>query len=189
MKIEQKYGKGFFLIANPVLPDPNFSRTVVLLCDHNDQGSFGLVINRSADLQVSEVFSNNTLLRTYQDKIFIGGPVAQSQVFYLCRSNKPLPEMEEIGDNLYLGMNWDALEEVLQTLESPRENIRFYLGYSGWGAGQLANEMSQRSWLTCTAKNFFVFGESEDSIWANVVKSLGKDFEYLLHAPLNPQWN
>lgn len=97
--------------------------------------------------------------------------------------------MEEIGDNLYLGMNWDALEEVLQTLESPRENIRFYLGYSGWGAGQLANEMSQRSWLTCTAKNFFVFGESEDSIWANVVKSLGKDFEYLLHAPLNPQWN
>ena len=189
MEPKQQYGKGFFLIANPVLPDPNFSRTVVLLCDHNEQGSFGLVINRSAEMNVSEVFANDDLLRSYQNKVFVGGPVSQSQVFYLCRSDVPLPGTEHICDNLYLGLNWDELEDVLGVLKDPQQNIRFYLGYSGWGAGQLANEMSRHSWLTCAAKNFFVFGESEESIWTNVIRSLGKDYEYLLHAPLNPQWN
>jgi putative transcriptional regulator len=189
MEFKQEYGKGFFLVANPVLPDPNFSRSVVLLCDHNEQGSFGLVINRSAEINISEVFSDHDILRSLQSKVFVGGPVAQSQVFYLCRSDTPLPGTELICDNLHLGLNWDELEDVLRTLKNPQENIRFYMGYSGWGAGQLANEMSQRSWLTCAAKNFFVFGDSEESIWTNVIRSLGKDYEYLLHAPLNPQWN
>ncbi|OGW19792.1 MAG: hypothetical protein A3K09_00580 [Nitrospinae bacterium RIFCSPLOWO2_12_FULL_47_7] len=189
MEFKQEYGKGCFLVANPVLPDPNFSRSVVLLCDHNDQGSFGLVINRSADINIAEIFSNHDLLRSYRNKVFIGGPVSQTQVFYLCRSDEPLPDMDLVCDNLHLGVNWDALEDVLSILKSPQRNIRFYMGYSGWGAGQLANEMSQRSWLTCAAKDLFVFSESEESIWTNVVRSLGKDYAYLLHAPLNPQWN
>lgn len=189
MDLNQKYGKGFFLIANPVLPDPNFSRTVVLLCNHDEQGSFGLVINRSAEVRVADAFSNYKRLQTFQNKIYIGGPVSQTQVFYLCKSEEPLPGMEVICDNLHLGMDWDALEDVLNVIKDPRQNIRFYLGYSGWGSGQLANEMSQRSWLTCEAKNIFVFGDSEECVWTNVVRSLGKEYTYLLRAPLNPQWN
>ena len=85
------YGKGSFLIANPVLPDPNFSRTVVLLCNHNDEGSFGLVINRNSGLKSSEVFASSELLAGYECDVFIGGPVSPSQVFYLVRSSEPLP--------------------------------------------------------------------------------------------------
>ena len=82
--MENNYGKGYFLIANPVLPDPNFSRTVVLLCNHNDQGSFGLVVNRSAKLTARELFTRHEFFKDEDSRVFIGGPVSQSQVFYLC---------------------------------------------------------------------------------------------------------
>jgi len=183
------YGKGSFLIANPVLPDPNFSRTVVLLCNHNEEGSFGLVINRNSGLKSTEVFASSELLTNYEAEVFIGGPVAPSQVFYLCRSSRPLPEMEEVCPGVYMGMSWEALKTILPDLPNPNEDLRFYMGYSGWGSGQLAGEMDQRSWLTCDATDPFVFKEPEQHIWPGVVQSLGKEYEYLLQAPVDPRNN
>jgi len=185
----KEYGKGYFLIANPVLPDPNFSRTVVLLCNHDDQGSFGLVINRSAPIDSKEVFTEMGMTEFPSGKIYLGGPVSPSQVFYLCHSEEPLPELGFICDGVYLGMSWELLDNLMTRVKNPERNIRFYLGYSGWGAGQLAGEMTRLSWLTSAACDEFVFQENEDGIWANVVCSLGKDYEYLLNAPINPQWN
>ncbi|PIQ98056.1 MAG: hypothetical protein COV67_00895 [Nitrospinae bacterium CG11_big_fil_rev_8_21_14_0_20_56_8] len=184
-----KYGKGTFLIANPVLPDPNFSRTVVLLCNHDEQGSFGLVVNRSANLKASDVFANLEFPRIQQNGVFIGGPVSQSQVFYLARSPEPIAELEQICAGLYLGMSMEALELVCDRLENPGRDLRFYLGYSGWGAGQLAGEMEHKSWLTCNATPDIVFEPQENKIWAQTVLSLGKEFEYLVNAPVDPQWN
>jgi putative transcriptional regulator len=185
----EKYGKGFFLIANPVLPDPNFSRTVVLLCNHDDQGSFGLVINRPAPISAKEVFEEMGVSDSPPGKIFIGGPVSPSQVFYLCYSKTPLPELEAICDGVYMGLSWELLDNLMMRVEEPEKNIRFYMGYSGWGAGQLEGEMTRLSWLTCEAQSEFVFQENEEGIWANAVKSMGKDYEYLIKAPVNPQWN
>jgi len=185
----ENYGKGHFLIANPVLPDPNFSRTVVLLCNHDSQGSFGLVINRSAPFSAKEVFEGMGISDPQSGKIYIGGPVSPQQMFYLCRSKKPLPELDAICDGVYLGMNWELLDNLILRIENPEKNIRLYMGYSGWGAGQLAGEMTRLSWLTCEAQSEFVFQENEESVWASVVKSMGKDYEYLIKAPVNPQWN
>ena len=115
--------------------------------------------------------------------------MSSSQVFYLCYSKTPLPELDFICDGVYLGVNWEMLESLMKRIEDPDKNIRFYMGYSGWGAGQLAGEMIRLSWLTCKARSEFVFYENEDEIWASAVKSMGKDYEYLLKAPVNPQWN
>ena len=82
-------------------------------------------------------------------------------------------------------MNWESLEGIVDRLNDPELNIRFYLGYSGWAAGQLEGEMEQKSWLTCKASRDYVFGDSEKQIWSDVVRSLGKDYEYLLQAPVN----
>ena len=183
------YGKGHFLIANPVLPDPNFSRTVVLLCNHDEKGSFGLVINRSAPISAKEVFADMGVLGSPSEKIYIGGPVSPSQVFYLCYSKTPLQELDAICDEVYLGMSWELLDNLMQRVVDPEKNIRFYMGYSGWGAGQLVGEMTRLSWLTCEARSEFIFQKNEEVIWANVVKSMGKDYEYLINAPVNPQWN
>lgn len=183
------YGKGSFLIANPVLPDPNFSRTVVLLCNHNDEGSFGLVVNRNSGMKSTEVFADSKLLEGYEADVFIGGPVSPSQVFYLVRSSRALPEMEEVCPGVHMGMSWEALDEILPDLGNPNEDLRFYMGYSGWGSRQLADEMNQRSWLTCDASGPFVFTNAIDNIWPGAVRSLGQQYEYLLQAPVDPRNN
>ena len=183
------YGKGYFLIANPVLPDPNFSRTVVLLCNHDEHGSFGLVINKEAELTPSEIFSGIDRLRLYNGRAFVGGPVSQSQMFYICRSQEPVPEMDQICPGVHLGMDWNFLERVLDHTPDPEKNIRFFMGYSGWAGGQLADEMERLSWLTCKADQSLVFQDNLDWVWPGAVKSLGKDYEYLINAPVNPQWN
>ncbi len=185
----EPYGKGSFLIANPVLPDPNFSRTVVLLCNHNDEGSFGLVVNRKSDLTAAEIFGESKLLKYHEQEVFIGGPVSQSQVFYLCRTPEPIPQLETICPGIQLGMSWDVLEEIYPKMDNPLVQIRFYLGYSGWGMDQLNKEMKQKSWLTCNASEDFVFDSSDPLVWAKVVRSLGKEYEYLLTAPVDPSRN
>ena len=88
-----------------------------------------------------------------------------------------------------MGLSWELLDNLMMRIENPENNIRFYMGYSGWGAGQLAGEMTRLSWLTCEARSELVFHENEDEIWASAVKSMGKDYEYLIKAPVNPQWN
>ena len=152
-------------------------------------GSFGLVINRPALVNSKEVFKEMGISGFPSGKIYLGGPVSPSQVFYLCRSEEPLPELETICDGVYLAMSSELLDNLMTRFKNPEKNIRFYLGYSGWGAGQLAGEMTRLSWLTSQACSEFVFQENEDGIWANVVCSLGKDYEYLVQAPVNPQWN
>ena len=184
-----QYAKGSFLIANPVLPDSNFSRTVILLCNHDEQGSFGLVVNKSAAVEPSQVFANINVLSSYQNKVYVGGPVSQSQLFYLVQSQEPIPELDCICDGVYLGYQWEMLDTVYSRLDNPEENIRFYLGYSGWGAGQLAGEMNRKSWLTCDADQRYIFHPDENKTWASVVQSMGKEYQYLTQAPVNPQWN
>lgn len=187
--MDDEYGKGFFLIANPVLPDPNFSRTVVLLCNHDERGSFGLVVNKEAAVNPADIFSEIDPLRSYNSRVHAGGPVSQSQMFYICRSEEPIPDLDQICRSVHLGMDWNFLENVMDRIPEPERNIRFFLGYSGWAAGQLSGEMARRSWLTCQASEKFVFEENLARIWPGAVKSLGKDYEYLIHAPVNPQMN
>jgi len=185
----KNYEKGSLLIANPVLPDPNFSRTVILLCDHDDQGSFGLVINRSTQLKAPDLFLNINILKSYNEKIYLGGPVSQSMVFFLCRSPSAAGKLNEVCSGVYLGSNLETLESLYSSLENPEQDIRFYLGYSGWSGGQLAEEMEQNSWLVQRANEQFIFLDSESLIWPKAVNSLGKKYQYLTKAPVNPQWN
>jgi len=187
--MDRDYGRGSFLIANPVLPDPNFSRTVVLLCNHDEQGSFGLVVNRPAELDANEILESINFPCSTEYGLYIGGPVSPSQMFYLYRSSKPILGADLVCDDIYVGMRLDMLTEVVESLEDPKQDIRFYVGYSGWGAGQLEGEMERKSWLTCDAKSEFVFHEDESRIWAGAVKSLGEEYAYLVNAPINPQWN
>jgi putative transcriptional regulator len=185
----KNYEKGSLLIANPVLPDPNFSRTVILLCDHDEQGSFGLVINRSTQLKAPDLFLNISILKSYNEKVYLGGPVSQSMVFFLCRSPSAAGKLDEVCSGVYLGSNLETLESLYASLKNPEQDIRFYLGYSGWSSGQLAEEMEQNSWLVQKANEQFIFLDSESLIWPKAVNSLGEKYQYLTKAPVNPQWN
>ena len=144
--VQQKPGAGSFLLACDGLGDPNFESTVILLCQHGAEGCYGLVLNRPSHMPLTELFDNppeSALLAGKNRRVYIGGPVQPADLQILQIGAKAAPGALEIAPEIHLGGVWNELEEVLSL--DPR-NARLFLGYSGWGAGQLEHEIQQGAW-------------------------------------------
>ena len=179
---------GLFLVASPTLRDPNFARTVVLLCEHeDDEGSMGVVVNRPSDLKLSQTLTD---IRPGVDQpLFWGGPVQRDIVLVLHRGDLEIPESRPICDGMALGGDQEALLEIVRDPALGAGQVRVYSGYAGWGAGQLAGEMSAKSWITCAAQARFVFDLDPSEVWAEVLRSMGPRYAYLAAVPLDPRVN
>lgn len=163
-----------FLIATPQLADSNFHQAVVLMVEHTDQGSMGLVINRTAPLTFRELGKSQELevaSSRRDDPLFHGGPVEPYRGFVLHDSER-VDEKNEILPGLYLSVTSDALNPLLKDAEA---NVRFCLGYAGWGAGQIEFEMKQGSWLYTEANRDTVLHLEPKKVWDTVMKSMGID--------------
>ena len=183
MKLE--VGCGTFLIASPTLRDPNFSRTVVLLCEHDDaEGSMGLVVNRPTEVRLDE--SVEGLAATTGQSLYYGGPVQRDIVVVLHR-DADVPGAHQVCDGMALG---GEAESILALLRGPAcSRVRVFSGYSGWGAGQLQSELQLGSWIVCPARAHFIFESPPESMWAEVLRSLGPRYELLTQVPLDPRVN
>ncbi len=163
-----------FLIAMPQLLDPNFQRTVVLVLEHSDGGSMGLVFNRTAKMSLADLGKSQELsvhpLRA-GEPIFLGGPVEPYRGFVL-HDSAVVEEKAQIVPGLYLSVTGDALKELLA---STGARVRFCLGYAGWGPGQIDKELAQGSWLFTEAAADTVLGKEPAQIWEDVIKSMGVD--------------
>ncbi|WP_461537325.1 YqgE/AlgH family protein [Spongorhabdus nitratireducens] len=153
--------RNHFLIAMPQLSDPSFTQTLTLICEHNKQGAIGIVLNRPTELTLGDVFKqigieeldeDSTCL---QDTIYVGGPVAQERGFVLHSGPDPWQSSLGITTNLKLTTSRDVLEALAKG-DGP-EYALVALGYAGWGAGQLEDEILQNAWLTCEAKQDIIF--------------------------------
>jgi putative transcriptional regulator len=163
-----------FLIAMPQLQDPNFSKTVVLMLEHNDEGAMGLIINRSAELTYADLAKSQHLevaVSREDDPIFVGGPVEPYRGFVL-HDRDSIAERAPLLPGLFLSVTTDALEPLLR---DPTTRLRFCLGYSGWGPGQLEKEISDGSWLFTEAELAPVLVIEPEHIWSEVIKSMGVD--------------
>lgn len=176
---------GSFLIASPILRDPNFARTVVLLCEHDDEeGSMGLVVNRPSDLTLAQTIEG------FEDeaaqKLWVGGPVQRDAVLVLHR-NASVAGARPVVDGMALGGEAD---ELLALLRGERQHdVRVFSGYAGWGAGQLQRELAERSWIVCPARADFVFDNDPGDTWTALLRSLGPRYAYLADIPLDPRVN
>lgn len=163
-----------FLIAMPQMQDPNFSKTVVLMLEHNEEGSMGLIINRTAELTFADLGKSQKLeiaKMREDDAIFVGGPVEPYRGFVL-HDKESIGERAPLLPGLYLSVTTDALEPLLRDAET---KLRFCLGYSGWGPGQLEKEIAQGSWLFTEAQKEPVLSTEPENIWSDVIKSMGVD--------------
>src|SRR5690606_37981296 len=124
----------------------NFSRSVVLLCEHNDDGSFGLVFNKPSILKINEILEDFDFLDL---EGYVGGPVEQNTLHYVYCGKKELEGSIQIGENLWWGGDFEELVSRLKTGTFDLENIRFFLGYSGWAPGQLKDELTEDTWIIC----------------------------------------
>lgn len=158
----------------PQMQDPNFSKSVVLMLEHNDEGSMGLIINRTAELTFADLARSQKLEvaeKREHDAILVGGPVEPFRGFVL-HDRDSIPERAPLLPGLFLSVTTDALEPLLK---DPVTTLRFCLGYSGWGPGQIERELAQGSWLFTEAESATVLQLETDQIWAHVIKSMGVD--------------
>ncbi len=178
--------KGRLLISEPFLPDPNFERTVVLLCEHNAEGSFGFVLNKPSILKVNEVMEDITSIESF---VFVGGPVQQDTLHFIHR-NTQLQNAVEIAANVYWGGDFETLLSQCDTRQVSTNDIRFFLGYSGWGPGQLDAELEQDSWIVCDfVTEQLLFETDSQLMWKKALDAMGGRFSVYSNYPTDPRLN
>jgi putative transcriptional regulator len=161
------------LLSMPQLQDPNFARTVVLLCEYGPEGAFGLVLNRPTDMPASAMVRLEPPISGGNDMpLWIGGPVEPERGWILL-GDEPSSEFKLIRDGLYLSTSQALLREVLETRPAPR--ARVIAGYAGWGPGQLDEELAQSSWLMGDVDLDIIFDVPPDAMWETAIRRIGAD--------------
>jgi len=185
---QQKVSRGTFLVAGPQLKDPNFRQTVVLICEHGNGGSLGLVINRRTDQHIAEVLPQATGLHEKAGFVYVGGPVQKDNLLVLHRMGREVPESRPIFDGVCLGGDLVALEEAFTQGEEDGL-VRVYMGYAGWAAGQLQFELATGSWLVLPADMKMVFARDPLPIWPTILRAQGGAFTLYATMPPDPALN
>ncbi len=185
-KNKVKPARGRILVSEPYLNDPNFERTIILLCEHNEEGSFGFVLNKPSIAKVSELMDNEIKLDT---TVFVGGPVQQDTLHYVHRC-ADLQDAVEIGEGIYWGGNFESMRLLLETNQINPKDLKFFLGYSGWSEGQLDEELTANSWIVSDRLNDeLVFETNAEVMWQKALKDMGGRFSVYSNYPLDPRLN
>jgi putative transcriptional regulator len=174
--------KNRFLVSMPQLDDPNFNRTVTLLCQHDDSGTMGVVINRSTPQTLENIFSELKIeptSRRYCDlEVIDGGPVSPELGLFIHSTSETKWESSlQIGDDLYLTSSIDFMESMARG-EAPK-NVIMSLGYAGWGPGQLESEIHRNSWFTTHVDPDILFSSDVSDKWRKTARLLGIDINLL----------
>ena len=177
--------KGTLLIANPFLKDPNFSRTVIFICENQTEGAFGFVLNKQFSKNLNELLPE---LETYHSTVYTGGPVQTDSLHFL-HEYPDLLGGEEVFGGVYWGGNFESLLIHLKNDDISNNKIRFFIGYSGWSEGQLDDEIKEGSWLTVEATRKLIFETRPEDIWKESLNHLGGDYKMLANYPTDPQLN
>ncbi|MGE4586775.1 MAG: YqgE/AlgH family protein [Mangrovibacterium sp.] len=179
--------KGRVLVAEPFLPGSYFNRSVVFLVSHGEKGSVGFILNKQIDFPLDEMIPD---LLDFHPDVSIGGPVNTDTVYFIHSLGKDLPGSVHIAGNLYWGGDFEELKRRILAGRVAIGEVRFFLGYSGWDKGQLAEELQENSWLVSEISPESVLDPSaRKQMWIQVVKELGGKYSLWEHFPENPSLN
>ncbi len=177
---------GILLIAPPMMDDPNFKRTIVLLCEHGVDGSFGLILNRTLTLQLGEIVDGMT---DYTGYLSLGGPVLPNTLHVLHRIGERVGETREVMAEVYWGGDFDTIQAMLASREASDDDFRFFLGYAGWSPGQLDAEIEQGGWILAASDESMIFTPQPMRLWSDALRRLGGEFALLANYPEDPRMN
>ena len=178
--------KGRLLISEPFLPDTFFNRTLVYLTEHNEKGSVGFIINKSINIKVSDALEG---FPGWDEKLTMGGPVAPDTLHYLHTLGNIVPNSVWVADNIYWGGDIEVVKDLIKTSKAGSGDIRFFLGYSGWGEGQLERELQENSWIIADVAPEVVMKYRKDDSWKIVLRSLKKKYRLWAEFPESPEMN
>jgi len=178
--------RGKLLLAGPVLKDPNFDRTVVLITEHTEDGAMGLVLNRPSDATVAEAVPDLTWVAGEEDTLYVGGPVAPNGVIVLAEWSDPARAVVLVDDDLGF-VPGDADDE--DELAAAIVRARVYAGHAGWGPGQLEEELAEEAWIVEAPLRDELFTDDPEALWPAVLRRMGREFALLSTMPPDPSLN
>ncbi len=178
--------QGRILISEPFLQDHYFNRSVVLLADHSEEGSFGIIINKPINVRLNEVIHD---FPEFDGQLYMGGPVKTDSLFFVHTLGDKVAGSMKIMDGLYWGGDVEVIKEMMRLKLITPDKIRFYIGYSGWDSHQLDDELERNSWVVSSTHVSQVINDNPTDLWIRVIKTLGKEFEQWANYPLDPSLN
>jgi len=179
--------KGSILVSEPFLVDDYFSRSVIYLCDHNEEGSFGFVLNKYVDIDLKEGIEDFPMI---DFKVSRGGPVDTSNLFYLHNFGNELKDAVNVNNGLYIGGSYEEMISLITKNPDKAQGIRFFMGYSGWEVDQLQDELDEKSWIVLNnISTKTILNTENDQIWNDIMERLGGKFKIMSSFPKNPSDN
>jgi len=178
---------GTLAISAPMMKDPNFRRTVILVCEHQpSEGSFGLILNRELDVQLGDVMDGTF---DYDPPLYLGGPVQRETLHYLHTRPDAISGGIPLPGDLTWGGNFEQVREMAQAGTVSDDDIRFFLGYSGWGPGQFEGELDKDAWILAPDAAPLVFEADPEQLWRTVLRRMGGEYAVLANFPDDPRMN
>lgn len=178
---------GKLLISEPFLNDPNFKRSVILLAEHSEEGTLGFILNQPSTLLLKDLVPD---LWEANYPVFIGGPVEVDTIHFIHRCYDKLQSGEEIAEGIYWGGNFETLKILVNSNAISENEVKFFLGYSGWSEGQLKEEIEANTWIVSDKFNQdLVFSPNEEELWREVIINLGPKYAHISNFPSDPSLN
>lgn len=184
MPSDLKPKRGRLVVAPPILEDPNFRRTVVFLCEHTPEGSFGLILNRPLGVHLNDVMEGGGSLPLQQ-----GGPVQTDTLHFLHTCGDRIPDAIAVTDTISWGGNFEALKALVNQGAVTESEVRLFLGYAGWSPTQLESEVEQGGWIVMAPGEDLVFGGDTSTLWRRALRRMGGEYAVLANFPEDPRLN
>ena len=178
--------RGKILISEPFLRDATFGRSVVLLIDHTEEGSMGLIINKQLPIFVNDIIKEFKYIENIP--LYKGGPIATDTLFYL-HALVDIPGAIPISKGLYLNGDFDEIKKYILQGNKVDRYIRFFLGYSGWESEQLSTELKENTWLVSKEENAYLMNGDTKDMWKQALEKLGSKYETWSRFPQVPTFN
>ena len=183
---KEKPAIGRILISEPYSIDTYFARSIVLIVEHNDQGTVGFILNKPIQFPINSILPNFPSLKS---SISFGGPVQEEALFYIHTLGNKLPNSQRILNDLYWGGSFEVLKLLFETGMIHENEIRFFLGYSGWHSKQLDDEIDKQLWLVSDFDTATIMNKSHESLWKQAITRLDEKYHIWLNFTRNPSMN
>jgi putative transcriptional regulator len=178
--------KGRLLLTEPFEESEYFQRSVIVLCEHNEDGTFGFVLNNYVDIDLSDFDE----MPEFDTRLSLGGPVNSKNLYYIHTLGDRLDGSILIHDNIYAGGDFNTLKDLMREGEVGRNEVRFFLGYSGWVQNQLNGEIMDNAWLVVDIETTEqIMDIDNEELWSQLMKKQGGKYKAFAHFPKNPELN
>jgi len=177
---------GTLAISAPMMKDPNFRRTVVLICAHRPgEGSFGLILNRELDMHLGDVLEGSF---NFDPSLYLGGPVQRESLHYLHTRPDDIVGGKSLPGDVTWGGNFEHVQQMAQNGDLSPADLRFFLGYAGWGPGQFEEELDD-AWILAPNAAHLVFEVNPEDLWRTTLRRMGGEYAVLANFPDDPRMN